>query len=77
MINKRYIKGDFQIWYSNYADDISQWTLDGVWSITDSDFVSAPACITDTPNGDYDGNSDFTIQLNETIDLTARSEERR
>ena len=71
VINKRYIKGDFQIWYSNYADDISQWTLDGVWSITDSDFVSAPACITDTPNGDYDGNSDFTIQLNETIDLTA------
>ena len=71
VINKRYIKGDFQTWYSNYADDISQWTLDGVWSITDSDFVSAPACITDTPNGDYDGNSDFTIQLNETIDLTA------
>ncbi|HAI57866.1 MAG TPA: hypothetical protein DCM04_07990, partial [Saprospirales bacterium] len=71
VINKRYIKGDFQIWYSNYADDISQWTLDGVWSITDSDFVSAPACITDTPNGDYDGNSDFTIQLNETIDLSA------
>ncbi|HCV50715.1 MAG TPA: hypothetical protein DGP89_05155, partial [Saprospirales bacterium] len=54
VINKRYIKGDFQIWYSNYADDISQWTLDGVWSISDSDFVSAPACITDTPNGDYD-----------------------
>jgi len=71
VINKRYIKGDFQTWYSNYADDISQWTLDGVWSITDSDFISAPACITDTPNGDYDGNSDFTIQLNETIDLTA------
>ena len=71
LINKRYIKGDFQTWYSNNADDISQWTVDGVWSTTDSDFVSAPTCITDTPDSDYDGNSDLTIQLNETIDLTS------
>ena len=74
VINKRYIKGNFQTWYSNNADDISQWTVDGVWSTTDSDFVSAPACITDTPDGDYDSNSDLTIQLNESIDLTGSEE---
>lgn len=74
VINKRYIKGEFQALYSNNADDISQWTVDGLWSTTESDFVSAPTSLTDTPDSDYEGNSDLTIQLNESIDLTGSEE---
>ena len=73
-ISKKYIKGDFQTWFSNSADDISQWTVEGTWSTTDSDFVSAPTSITDSPEGEYEGNNDFTIRLNETIDLTGSQE---
>ncbi len=70
VINKRYIIGDYQTWYTNSADDIAQWTVVGPWATTESDFVSAPTSITDSPEGEYIGNSDNTIQLIEIIDLS-------
>lgn len=69
-IKKTYLKGDFNVWYRNDADNISQWNVEGSWSTTQSDFVTAPTSITDSPDGDYEGNNDITIQLNESIDLT-------
>ena len=43
-----------QIVYNNAATDISSLDLsEGTWGLTESDFVSAPTSLTDSPEGEY------------------------
>lgn len=52
----------------NPCDLIAGWTNSG-WGITTSSFVSAPASISDSPNGNYNSNVSSSITLTQPIEL--------
>ncbi|KAA1248041.1 M14 family zinc carboxypeptidase [Aquimarina sp. RZ0] len=66
-VTKKY--GTPQSIVTNNANNISDYTQSG-WSTTTATFVSSPASLTESPNGNYEPNENKTIVLNETIDLT-------
>lgn len=52
------------------GNDLSNWTTSDDWNITNEDAWSPTTSITDRPFQRYANNSNTTIVLNETIDLT-------
>lgn len=50
------------------CDQMLAWNSSG-WGITTSSFVSAPASITDSPNGNYGNNVTNIITLNQPVEL--------
>ena len=51
------------------GDDLSNWTVDGLWGTTTSTFVSAPSSITDSPDGNYPDASLTTITLSNYVSI--------
>ncbi|MEI7499170.1 MAG: M14 family zinc carboxypeptidase [Bacteroidota bacterium] len=56
--------------FNDLCSNLDNWTSTG-WGVTTSTFHSAPACITDSPNGNYKDNTNKSITLANTVDLTA------
>jgi len=52
------------------ASNLSNWTQSGGWGLTTSKYTSAPSSFTDSPSGNYAANTNATLTLNNTIDLT-------
>lgn len=65
----RKIFGQPVILFNDMCDNLNNWTPGG-WGISTSSYHSAPASITDSPNGDYQDNINKSITLTSTIDLT-------
>ena len=63
------IYGQPIVLFNDPCTTISNWTPGG-WAITTSAYHSAPACITDSPNGQYGNNTNKSVTLINTIDLT-------
>ena len=56
------------------GDNFDNWensSADSEWAVTTNEFHSAPSSITDSPNGQYDGNTYNEITLSNSIDLAA------
>ena len=69
-ITKMY--GSTIVIYSNNASSVSGFTAaGGNWGISNTEFVSSPSSITDSPAGNYNDNSNKKITLNNNIDLTS------
>jgi carboxypeptidase T len=68
-LDKTFLAGDITNIFSEDGADTGLWTVSNGWATTTADFVSSPSSITDSPNGDYDGNINSTIILQEEIDL--------
>lgn len=61
--------GNTEVVFQDDASSLDAYTNNG-FELTASDFVSGPSSITESANGDYDANSDKSITIAETIDLT-------
>lgn len=57
---------------SNEITTIDDWTKSDIslWNLTESEFVSAPYSLTDSPGGNYPASTENIIILSEYIDLT-------
>jgi hypothetical protein len=62
------IYGTQTVIYAEDANTFNNWTSN-TWSLTTSDFVSAPSSITDSPNGNYPNQSTQVIESDTFIDL--------
>ncbi len=63
--------GSTTVLYSNNGSSVSGFTsTGGNWGISNTEFVSAPNSITDSPNGNYNDFSYKTLTLNNTINLS-------
>lgn len=67
-ITKHFNTGD-TIYYNN-CNSAATFTHTGSWAPTTSAYTSATASITDSPNGNYSNNSNTSITLTDSIDLT-------
>lgn len=64
---------DDEVFEPIFVDDSSienTWSTDTDWALTTEDFVSEPNSWTDSPNDDYDSNTETILTLEEPIDLT-------
>lgn len=67
----RKIYGSSGIAYTNNCNTITGWTSSGgTWGVTNTQYVSAPSSITDSPGGQYSNNTNKTLTLNSAIDLS-------
>lgn len=58
--------------YTNNGSSISGFTsAGGNWGISNTEYVSAPSSITDSPTGNYNDNINKTLTLNNNIILTS------
>jgi len=62
------IFGTPTIAFSENGDTTTQWDSSS-WGTTDSDYYSESSSITDSPSGDYAGDSNLSITLSNAIDL--------
>ena len=67
-IVKKFISGD-TLFYNN-CNAISAFTPGLTWGVTTSSYTSATGSITDSPNGNYPDNSNYSVTLASAIDLT-------
>ena len=66
------IYGQPLISYSNNCSSVSGFTSSGGnWGVSTTQFISSPSSITDSPTGNYTNNTNKTLTLNSTIDLTS------
>jgi hypothetical protein len=63
------VYGNTQTIFSNNAGSISNWNSSS-WNTTTSDYYSSPSSITDSPNGNYNNNSNTSISYSNNIDLS-------
>jgi carboxypeptidase T len=58
--------------FQDNATNLSGWTNSGTqnWSLSTTDYVSAPSSIHDSPIGNYQASSEYRITSNNNIDLT-------
>lgn len=63
------IFGHEAIVFNDSCSNITNWTSTG-WGVTTSDFSSAPASISDSPNGGYQSNDYNAITLQSSVDLS-------
>jgi len=61
--------GNACIVFVDSCSNLNNWTS-GSWGLSTSQYVSAPASITDSPNGNYTTNSTRTITLQQNINLS-------
>tara|TARA_B100000795_G_scaffold112523_1_gene83390 strand:+ start:13657 stop:16014 length:2358 start_codon:yes stop_codon:yes gene_type:complete len=61
--------GSLSTVFQDDASSIANYSNNG-WATTTQSFVSAPSSITESPNGDYNGDANKAIVLNNTIDLS-------
>lgn len=54
--------------FEDPCDNMNNWT--GSWNTTTSEFHSAPASITDSPNGDYPNNANTSVTTTQEFDLS-------
>lgn len=65
------IYGQSNIVYSSNGSTITGWTSAGSnWGISNTEFYSPSASITDSPNGNYADNTNKLLTLNTPVDLT-------
>ncbi len=71
-LTKQYIEGSFVESFNDSINNLDNWTTTGNWAITTNDYYSEPSSVTDSPDGNYAGNSVTKIQINEgnPIELT-------
>lgn len=55
--------------FNDMCSNLGNWTPGG-WGISTASYHSAPASITDSPNGNYQDNINKSITLTNTVDLT-------
>lgn len=67
-ITKTY--GTQQTILNDNADNLSNWTPTQTWNTTNSSYYSPSSSITDSPGSNYNNNTNSTITLNSTTDLT-------
>ncbi len=66
------IFGQTTVAYANNGSSISDFTsAGGNWGISTTQYVSAPSSITDSPTGNYSNNSNKTLTLNNSINLSS------
>ena len=63
------IFGSLSSIFQDDASSTSNYSNNG-WTTTTQSFVSAPSSITESANGDYNGNANKSIVLNNSIDLS-------
>lgn len=68
-ITKTIIYGELSTPLVDAGEDLSGWE-DSTWGVDESTFVSAPSCISDSPNGNYASNANSVIQNINSIDLS-------
>ncbi len=61
--------GTFQPLLSENGNNTSNWSSTGNWGTTSQHYYSPSSSITDSPNGDYDNNSNTSIRLTDGISL--------
>ncbi len=60
--------------YTNNGSSVAAFTsAGGNWGISNTQYVSSPSSITDSPIGNYADNSNKTFTLNNAVDLTSAS----
>jgi hypothetical protein len=58
--------------YTNNGSTVSDFTsTGGNWGISNTEYISAPSSITDSPINNYNDSSDKKLTLNNSIDLTS------
>ena len=72
-LSKTFINGDLDLAYEDDGSDMSGWDIASDWTTTTEDFVTGPSSITDSPFGDYDGNDNVVMTIDEPIDLSNAS----
>lgn len=66
------IYGSSTVLFTNNGSSVSGFTsTGGNWGISNTEFVSPPSSITDSPTGNYNDNSNKKLTLNTNIDLTS------
>ncbi|MEI7980684.1 MAG: T9SS type A sorting domain-containing protein, partial [Bacteroidota bacterium] len=63
------IFGQPVVLFNDICSNLGNWTPGG-WGISTSSFHSAPASITDSPNGNYQDNTNKSITLTTAVDMT-------
>ena len=56
--------------FSDSAHNTSQWTPTSSWGVTTTKYVSAPTSFTDSPVGNYLANTNSTMTLNNSVNLS-------
>ena len=59
----KYFGGQIVNAYTEDGNSLDDWSINGIWGVTETDFVSPPSSITDSPNGDYSQSTYSDIQL--------------
>lgn len=54
--------------YNNNCNTLAGWS--GTWALTSTEYYSPPSCITDSPGGLYNNNTNSSITLTSSIDLS-------
>jgi len=58
------------ITFSDSTASLINWTPAGGWNTTSTKYTSAPFSFTDSPSGNYPSNSNATLTLNNTVNLS-------
>lgn len=69
-LKRNYINSIPDVVVTDNLDNADQWFTSELWGLTESDFVSAPTSMTDSPNGDYPNGVQNTISTLTPIILT-------
>lgn len=68
-LRKTYLRGALETIFLDSLSNSDNWTASFLWGLTDADFVSAPSCFTDSPNGNYPDGYEASITLRNPVSL--------
>jgi len=68
-LRKAYLRGALETIFFDSLSANGNWTANFLWGLTDADFVSAPTCFTDSPDGNYPDGYEASITLQNPISL--------
>ncbi len=68
-LRKQALRGIPQTVFSDGLETANNWATAGQWSITESDFISAPSSYTDSPGGNYANGTRNLLLLRNPISL--------
>lgn len=70
VIKKTYLSDNYETLIQDSFNTTNNWNVSNTWNLTEEDYVTAPSCMTDSPDANYANNTISTITLIESIDLS-------
>ncbi|RPI18436.1 MAG: T9SS C-terminal target domain-containing protein [Ignavibacteriae bacterium] len=57
--------------FTDLANNFANWTTDGTWGTTTSQFYSAPSSFTESPAGNYGNNLNISMAMTNAVNVSA------